>query len=244
MKNRNVSQTVISKCVVLLSLLLLISCSARAEVIELDTPADDVVIRGGNYGDTNYQSYDSLIVKNVSDLSYARKSYIKFDVSMIAAQIAQATLELTTIYSSGGNNHYDIDIKVYGLNDGVNGEPNWSESTLTWNNAPGNIVNSPENFQNAVLLGTIHVPGNTPAGTTLQLSTSQLVDFLNSDSNNFVTIMLASGTSVNGDVFMATKEHSKYPGPTLIVTTVPEPAMIGMLFCGGLLLRARFERNK
>ncbi len=222
---------------VVLSVLILTTMPVLAEVIEINAPTDDSFVRGGSYSSDNYGTADSLVAKNTQNLGYARKSYLKFDTSSITKTVTSATLELVAKYNTGGTNRYDIELKFYGLNDGAAGETTWAEGTITWDNAPGN-TDTPSDFENATLLGTITVPGNTPAGSTISFSSAGLVNFLNADSNNTVTIMISSGSQVNGDVYFASKEHKTYAAPKLSVTLVPEPATIGLLVLGcGLLSR-------
>jgi hypothetical protein len=84
-------------------------------------------VRGGTYGDTNYGSASTLEAKNVTDASYDREIYLKFNLSGVSA-IGSGILRLFG-QQSGTTSSVPMDLL------GVSGA-SWSESTLTWNNRP------------------------------------------------------------------------------------------------------------
>ncbi len=85
---------------------------------------EDAHVRGGSNASTNYGSADIIRVKETGNASFARRGYLKFDVSNLNA-ISSATLN---IYGSA---QQQIDLSVYKVNN-----DNWQESNITWNNAP------------------------------------------------------------------------------------------------------------
>ena len=108
--------------------------SARVEKTQHEViiyPSDDSYIYQGSKN-TNYGSQSSLKVRDYGSVDFI--SFVKFALTQIptGATITEAILNLyvsATQFSSGGT----VDIKLP--------DANWAESTITWNNAPGNAGN-------------------------------------------------------------------------------------------------------
>lgn len=89
------------------------------------TPDEDAYIRGGSSAALNFGSDSQLVVKQGGISNFFRKSLLQFDLSSESiGTVSQATLR---IYATKAES---IDIAAYELGD------SWSESTVTWNNAP------------------------------------------------------------------------------------------------------------
>lgn len=109
---------------------------------EVRTVLEDAWVRDGEYGDTNNGTANRLVVKKDNDNNgYNREAYLKFDISNID----------TTTY---GN--YALRLKVSNANTSIaetswiishlDNSTQWSENTITWNNAPAidyQIVSAP-----------------------------------------------------------------------------------------------------
>ena len=108
----------------------------RPAIAELNTSIADANVKSGTEVDKNFGTATSLSVKRRDSRSYeTSKSYIKFDLSNINKPITDARFQ---IFKSG---KYDFgNILVYALKEG---SENWNENTITWNNAPANVINSP-----------------------------------------------------------------------------------------------------
>ena len=87
---------------------------------------EDSYVRGGSNADNNYNFQTVLRVKNHSDPTFTRESFLKFDLSGISDQIIDAIMVVNGESSEGGS----LDITFHETTD------NWSESTITWNNKP------------------------------------------------------------------------------------------------------------
>ncbi len=161
-------------------------------------PDADAYINAGIYANTNFGSTGHLAVKNDGAGSDAtRKSYIRFDISSIAKPVAPVTLHMPIGFvSSGGfvpaTTHF---VNVYGLNDGHSGEA-WSESGITWNNAPGNNTSSGSGVTSASFLGTYGVPPTTTVGDAIDFSSATLRTFLDTDTDGLVTLIWTDATGV------------------------------------------------
>ncbi|NMB39301.1 MAG: DNRLRE domain-containing protein [Firmicutes bacterium] len=100
--------------------------AAAAEVVL--NPVADTFVRDGDNAAENFGDADRLELKWESDREgMTRISFIKFDISDITA-VEKATLRLWVEFSDV------LESKVIGVYD-VTGEE-WSESELTWENAP------------------------------------------------------------------------------------------------------------
>ena len=195
----------------------------------------DAYVQNGNADDDNFGSSITLRMKNggTSSPNFHRKSYIRFDLASLAnLAVAAANLELT-IDTADANTPTDAiyTFNVFGLEDSNAGE-DWSESDITWNNAPANDTNSGSDLtSDAVLLGRFDIEGaGTPGTTFTALEGANLVDFLNSDTNNLATFILTREdpqTGVSNNIvhrFRSGEFGSGSSGPQLDVTAVPEPS--------------------
>jgi len=175
----------------------------------------DTFVRGADNGDTNYGSGGSVTIKNANGNSYDRKGYLRFD---IAGAVSEASLDLTVSTNNnggGGTTPQTFTVEVYGLAESL--DHTWVENEITWNNAPGNDTASSDFSAEATLLGSFIVDP-LPAGNTVSFSDPALVDFINSDIDNQITLMLrrTAGTSSSHNLAFASKENtSGYSAPTL-----------------------------
>lgn len=195
-----------------------------------------------------------------------RKSYIRFDSSAVTGSVLSATLNLiVSVNNGGGSNPLNPDpqsftLNVYGLNDGATagggklGE-DWAESSITWDNAPANIASGTgagqlvstgsgtANGGQAVFLGQLDITTSDSVGAVVSFSNAALVNFLNTDTNGVVTIIISAqgwtgggGTSSqsSANLGFAPKESTTYAAPSLSVVTVPEPTTAALLSLGVL----------
>lgn len=92
-------------------------------------PGHDATVRGGTYASTNYGGDATLQVKEDSNSSYDRWSYLKFDLSAFSASVTSANLVLPVISSGTDMANLSIEVRLVTTD-------TWDESTLTWNNKP------------------------------------------------------------------------------------------------------------
>lgn len=173
-------------------------CSLMVGVAQAVPTPFSVTTANGNGADsfirlgqatTNFGSSGGVVVKDSNGGSTTRLGYLRFDLAGAEKNFTDATLSLdvTTNNQGGGGSTPQVHtVNIYGLNDGV-GE-NWGESTINFNNAPGN---GPTEFVNAdtTLLGSITVPASaTP--NTINFQSGALAAFLNQDNDGQATIIL------------------------------------------------------
>lgn len=204
-------------------------------IVATDVPllADAYVQRtlpNDNFGDS-----DGLILKN-STSGFDRKAYLKFDTSGLD-DVQDATLELSFIEVGGDAGLIDWEFQVYGLLDGDIGEQ-WIEGSggtafvgptppdpIVWNNAPANNTASGNLLlNNAMSLGTFSLFGKVG---DISFSSQALVDYLNLDTNDVATLIIARNTPETGSNsnihLIASAEHATESGPKLTVETTPPP---------------------
>jgi hypothetical protein len=171
------------------------------------------------YCDENYGWWETIAIKHDSGTGLLqRKAYLRFDIDSVADPIEGVRLELVYVshqYCSASPSTYN----VYGLNDGHVGE-SWGESTITWNNAPAND-NSGDGVLpgQASLLGTFSVNFSTmsPSGVVL-FSSSAFLDFVQSDTNGLITLIVTRQQRNLCNEHFASKENATFAAPTLDIT--------------------------
>ena len=186
-----------------------LSLIGNAQAVE---PTADSYIRGATNGNTNYGSETGLLIKNVTGGANDRKVYMRFDVSGI---IMEASLDLTVSTNNeggGGTTPQTFTVEVYGLAESL--DHTWAEDTITWNNAPGNVTTNHDFNTDATMLGSFLVD-QTPAGDTISFSDPALVDFINADTDNQITLLFRRTTG-NGshNLGFASKEHASASKPS------------------------------
>lgn len=236
---------------------ILVTTGVQAEIVEIDTGfgngADAYISnRTGDRG-TNWGSSDSLLLRNDGNNSggWHRHSYLRFDLGGVGATVTNVAFDVALTYNTLINNEASIaniwDIEIYGLLDGASGNT-WSETGITWNNAPGNNTGSNGFTSDFQLLGTMSIQG-VPVGSRISYSSSTLVDFLNADTDGLVTLGLRRVNPVRTatSFILASKENTSYGAPSLSLYTdaIPEPSTIAFvgIFGGGLWFVRRYFPN-
>ncbi len=230
------------KIFILLFAALLYHFSAFA--VTLSAVADSFICSYSAEQNTNFGT-DDLLIKNAAPSvtgSFSRKVYIKFSLASLGATaVTQAFLNLRQIAGGGDAVSGTQTFHVYGLNDLASGE-NWGETSITWANAPGNNTSSTYGMSaQATLLGTFTINGTGYSGNLIQFSNSNLINFLNSDTNDLVTFMVTRETydsNYSGYIHTFASREDGATGPNLLLETmsvVPEYssflfATLGILF--------------
>lgn len=230
---------------------------AQAEIIELDTSigngADTYISNRTGHEDANWGATDSLLLRNDGNNSWGwhRQSYVRFDLSGIQGNITNASFDLGLTYNTLVGSEASIaniwDIQIYGMLDSASGNA-WDENTITWNNAPGNNTGSNGFTSDFQLLGTVSIQ-SLPVGGRVTFSDPALLNFLNNDTDNLVTLGLRrlNSTRTDSSFILASKENTEYAAPSLALTTdaIPEPSsvlLMGLAGGAGLFIRRRMRR--
>ncbi|QIP15840.1 DNRLRE domain-containing protein [Spirosoma aureum] len=87
----------------------------------------DAYVQDGTYVTTNYGASNWLVVKKDA-ASYARETYLKFNVSSVSAPVVSAKVRL---YGSAGTDAAITQWQLYKVTDN-----SWTETGIIWNNKP------------------------------------------------------------------------------------------------------------
>ncbi len=187
-----------------------------SQVADLTTPIADANVLYGTEVAKNFGTSPSLFVKRRDSRTYeTAKTYIKFDLLGITKPITDARFQ---IFKSGT---YDAgEIIVYALKEGFE---TWNESTITWNNAPANVIASPWEIDKtkADSLGIWKIPvTNATATVSYQgAAFTQYVENCRLNGDKKITLVLAPSTPIDGGGTIlngASKENTTAPiKPTL-----------------------------
>lgn len=236
---------------VVLAVLAAASLNVIGQMITIDAAADtDVRQTAPDYA----KSDRATLSANGSQSGDFMKIYIKFELPEDFGTAVNAEFRITP--NSLVNPLWTLNYGLFGLEDSAAGNdwPQLSPGTivgapytsgLTWNNAPANDTSNGTAFTTDATgqLASFTTKGGS-AGTVIAVSAQQIIDFLNSDTDKFVTFMVVRtvGTTTAEDTF-ASIENTSYAAPQLVLNyePVPEPMSILTLLCGGTL--AWFRRN-
>ncbi|EIP99051.1 PEP-CTERM putative exosortase interaction domain-containing protein [Opitutaceae bacterium TAV1] len=191
-----------------------------------------------------------------------RKIYLGFDLTGIASSVVfdsvgtSLSLSFTDSPIAGDaiSGKEDVILDVYGIASAV---PLFDETTITYANAPENKTgaNDPGFLTtNTTLLGSITIDSSNSAlaGTSVTLSSPQLVAFLNQSIGKSVTIMIGNRTitspyqplfrfhSSEAEVADTLKPHLALA----VGSTVPEPSVLAALLGGLAFALAAFIRRR
>ena len=190
----------------------------------------------------------------------AWQTWLQFDLSSVWATHDVADLQSATLSMMITNMGTSTRKRVYvsGMLDGLmyeddEGNPigsyeDWSELTLTWNNAPANDLTSAtgspiwsEVYGMSFISDATYLGGPTEGWAVtgiddgISIAVELMTGFIATDTDGKVTFILTGHDTTYaygvGDEFGN--------GPYLTLTFIPEPATLAILGLGGLLLRRR-----
>ena len=201
----------------------------------------------GNLGDDGDGTGDR-VVPSWGATNYSSTGILRFDLSPIAGgTVTSATLQFVDT-----GQRIACTLNFRGVNEGSPNE-NWSEATITGSTAPGVIwdglmATTMEDTGNTVttLLGGIALPQMGEAAVwTFNSAGTELVDFLNADTDGMVNIVMNYTSNPPGQKRqVASNNHASYNPPTLLLDVdpappIPEPAGLGLMGLALLAVRRR-----
>ncbi len=193
----------------------------------------DLNIRGGaGFATSNFGDHDVIRVRNSKDIGASRKTYLRFDLSTLPSPVntsSGATLGLRVAPAEGKSLPGKIwTFNVFSLKDAARDDAtrdeDWGEKEATWNNAPANDPTSPLGLKadNVTPLGTFTIVGTGVAGQSISFSSPALLNFLKSDTNGEVSLIITrpeQGDGPDNDVMhiFSSKENATPAPPVLSV---------------------------
>jgi len=204
------------------------------EVTNYDAIVADAFIRGGEHAGENYGFAATMILRNnITNLSFARKIYIKVDVKSILGAggvFADAALNLVFHETTSGT---DDTFLIYGIMDQTD---TWEEETITWSDAPENDKTSGDGvLDGASLLGTVSSE-STAANNVLSFSSAKLTEYLNrtagkiSDSHStgdsahpYAMFIITSSSIADVHSFFTKDSGNTHSHPYLSYTITSKP---------------------
>lgn len=168
----------------------------------LYNPTADTYIRGGQYANTNFGDESILSVKNDTE-SYTRQSFLQFDVNEVDSSIAHSAV--LRLYANDINSDPERTISIYST------DHDWSESSLTWNNAP----DKSKHLTDAII---------TKEGKWYEFDVSEYIKSGKQEElASFLLTNEGEATSKNDVAFTSKEEENNKP--QLIVTNVSAEVM-------------------
>jgi hypothetical protein len=193
---------------------------------EINTTAD-ANVKFGTKTNTNYGS--AVIVeakRRDSRPDETSKAYFKFDLSGVTEPILRAKFQVykPEKYSAGF-------LTVYALKEGAE---TWAENTITWNNAPGNLIASPSYMDMTKVdsLGRWEIKNAIiPQIETFETTTfSQYIENARLIGDKSVTLVLTSYSPVEQDkpaLQSSSKENTTTPiQPHLQIEVAPKASVL------------------
>ncbi|MDB4792537.1 DNRLRE domain-containing protein [bacterium] len=226
-------------CTLLTSLGIASSGAQDITILTSDGNGADSYVRQGQ-ATNNFAAANNVVIKGGNG-STTRKAYLRFDLSTVTKPITDASITLTvSTNNSGGASPQPgqtFNVEFYGLTnealdswvEGDNGTDNLPENEITYGNAPANV--SPGNDFNgeALLLGTLNVPG-TLVGESITFTDPNLVAFLNSDTNGLATILMRRQLGGSLNLAFSSKEGATPPQLDLTVGPAAELAISEIVY--------------
>ncbi len=172
----------------------------------------------------------TLLLKRDPDHVWNRRIYLRFDLSLTdASKVEAAELQLYGVDTAMGylSQLRETTVSVFGLTNEA--EDYWSDETIRWQGSPASFNDHVDvDPSKTVLLGQFEI---SPSRTTglFSISDSRLTDFLRSDTNGVMTLILTCdpvSKAKPGYVYgFASRRHPTEPAPSLRLT-LPNRAVV------------------
>jgi hypothetical protein len=154
------------------------------------TAAEDAQVQGGFYANSNFGSDTAMRIKRDSlSTSNNRASYLKFNTSGI--DLTKVKRAILRVYGRNPIDSVDFDMHAYGISN-----DDWSESSITWNNAP----NLDPNSSRMTGVGTGAFPvGHLSVDGTNQIVRMDVTDYVKKHPDSILSFTLIREERYDGD---------------------------------------------
>lgn len=206
------------------------SASALAKLQRITTAdrrgRDGWIIRGRSDEVPPNSRAELVLIKNPHDgfERFSRKGYFAFDLGSIRGESITTARFVLTLRPSGlgfASKVGDCEFVVYGLTD--ESADDWSEEQLNWQTAPANVDGAAEVDESRTReLGRFTVGRGRQHGQGW-IEGEELVDFLKTDTNGIVTLIVVRATKENAPGGLvhgfANRSNSVAAPPALLIGT-------------------------
>ena len=214
------------------------------------TASDDTWVREDS-ADSNRNGNDQVNARTDIDADDNDVILLRFPTTTLSTPVSGATLNLTWYRDDSSS---DKTLALYGLKESDPNETTWSETTVTYNTAPGMIADGDNptvesgmghswddirdmDVANLTLLAGPQLYGPQVTNQLYTFSGAALDAFINADTNGEVTLMIFRGeasTSSNQARFQV-----KEVGTGAYLEVIPEPSSMVLLSMAALALCVR-----
>jgi len=198
----------------------ILSISGNGELSDYEYSTND-----GSDGVSGFVRYNmastfngsSVIIKNSGATStFTRKGYLRFDLSDLNVTASDARLDLAIEINDGAHNHT---VFVYGLLD--ESLDNWDPTTTLYANAPANDLSSgtaaDTTSGNAIFIDSFTITPADTIGAIKSLSGANLANFINTDTNGNVTLIIGrSSNDSNENIGFSSESDANPPKLTIV----------------------------
>lgn len=207
-----------------------VNANTDGQSATLQEHAPDITPDASNLVDVRRRNIDGSERNNVGAF--------QFDIPSMPTGVMTAGFSVSLYQASVSS----TEILVYGLNEnaakGGQTEANWDQASITYNTMPGlndadgDCQTSELIASNVTYLGSFPVPGGSAIGDEFLFSSEELADFINTDSNQSITLLLEARSVPSGrdeDVqFISAQRGSSGSGtyPTLILDPAPPSTVV------------------
>ncbi|QGQ95108.1 right-handed parallel beta-helix repeat-containing protein [Paenibacillus psychroresistens] len=165
-----------------------------ATTVSLPSSTDDSFIKDGSSASTNYGTNTTLEIKKSATAGFTRKSYLKFNLSALSS-INSAVLKL---YGNNTTDTTSVTVSIFAA-----ASDTWTESALTWNNAP---------------VETGSVLATTAVNSTAQLYSFNITNYAQSQlSGDKIVTLIVETTTADDKLITFNSDENSVNKPQLII---------------------------
>lgn len=189
---------------------------------------DSANVYFGNTVMGNGGSNTLVSVRGQNTAKQSAKSWIRFDLTGLDYNAKTSAIVMVTA-ARAGTQAWAASLRLYALKSGFTPGAgvlgtDWTEGTITWNNAPGNGGSATNDGRicdaaTTTLIGSTNPP-STIQGDRFAFTFDSLTNYVQADQS--MTVMLTFFPANNGTEF-ASKEHASLAGPKLMVSLMDHP---------------------